>query len=355
MTRRFDLVIVGAGITGLSTALFYARRHPDKRVCVLERGFYPAGASLRNAGFASFGSPSELVEDLRHDEEAGVIDLLRQRYEGLLLLQNELGPSAMDYRQCGGYEIFTDEGNWQACLGELDRFNAWLNDVTGEQQVYKPVTRNGYNAIENRLEGYLHPGKMMRALLAKVLSTGVEVRFNTAVQRIQESTVRLQSGIEVEGKQLLLATNGFTSEFLPQAGIQPARGYVMVTGPLPGHSWKRTYHYDKGYVYFRDLGERLLIGGARNQDLTTETTTREGVNETVKQSLVSFADQVLQLSENWRIDYEWSGIMGFGRSKTPLVKQHNDRMFVAAGLGGMGVALGMKVGQKTVTLLSGQE
>ena len=75
LSNTRDLIIVGAGITGLSTALFYKRRFPKHDVLLLERGFWPAGATTRNAGFACFGSAGELLDDLQQGQdevEAGI-------------------------------------------------------------------------------------------------------------------------------------------------------------------------------------------------------------------------------------------------------------------------------------------
>lgn len=47
---QYDLILVGAGFVGLSTAIHYKEKHPGRSVLVLERGVFPSGASTRNAG-----------------------------------------------------------------------------------------------------------------------------------------------------------------------------------------------------------------------------------------------------------------------------------------------------------------
>ena len=51
-----DVVIIGSGIVGLSTALSLRERDATLRIAIIERGAMPAGASTRNAGFACFNS-----------------------------------------------------------------------------------------------------------------------------------------------------------------------------------------------------------------------------------------------------------------------------------------------------------
>ena len=60
-----DFTIVGSGIVGLNCALTLKKKHPTATILVLEKGMLPQGASSKNAGFACFGSLSELVDDLK--------------------------------------------------------------------------------------------------------------------------------------------------------------------------------------------------------------------------------------------------------------------------------------------------
>lgn len=60
-----DFTVVGAGIVGLNCALKLREKYPKSSIAVLERGLLPKGASTKNAGFACFGSVSELLDDLK--------------------------------------------------------------------------------------------------------------------------------------------------------------------------------------------------------------------------------------------------------------------------------------------------
>lgn len=349
-----DLIVVGSGITGLSTALFWKRQHPDARILVLDRGFWPTGATGRNAGFACFGSAGELVDDLLHESEQEVRDRLRLRLEGLDLLRTELGEEAIGYRETGGYEIFdsTDDPHYLESLAQMDRFSGWVEEVTGKPGSYEQRTVNGYPSIFNGLEGYVHSGMLMQRLLDLVIRSGVEVRWNTPVAKVASDGVVLEDGLELSAGKVLLATNGFTSTLSPSTRVQPARGYVLVTKPLKNLPWHGSCHYNRGYVYFRDLGNRLLIGGARDVDKASETSMENKINPRIRQWLIDFVNTRLYIDPGWEIDTEWTGIMGFGASKTPECFQTPEGVYVAAGLGGMGVATGMKLAQRTVTLLA---
>lgn len=342
---------MGAGIVGLSAAYYYKLDNPECRLLVLDRGFVPMGASTRNAGFACFGSVTEIMDDLQHESETDVKNRIKARFEGLKLLRSILGDSQIDYRPCMGYEIFDDETAFKNATGRIELFNMWLEDLTGEKEVYSETIINSYKAISNRLEGSLNSGKMMQTLIKKVEELGISIRWNSNVTDRQGSILAVNDETKLQAHKILFATNGFTSELLHDESVTPARGYVFVTNKLSDLQWKGTFHYDRGYVYFRDIDGRLLLGGARNKDFETETTTHFDINESIKKWLISFADSILKLEKGWKIDYEWTGIMGFASSKSPVIKKVDKTAYVAAGLGGMGVAIGMQIGRNAAEML----
>ncbi|MEX2476967.1 MAG: FAD-dependent oxidoreductase [Gracilimonas sp.] len=352
--REFDLIVIGAGLTGQSIAHFYKKAHPDEKVLVIDRGFFPIGASTRNAGFACFGSVTEHMADMKIEEELKIIDRIRRRFNGLKLLRNTLGDENIEYREPGAYEIFTDQKVYEEALAHLDTCNRWLNEAAGVESVYEATKHNGFPAISIKHEGCLHPGKMMRTLYEKNLKLGIEFRWQSQVLEIRQSegSVWLENGIELNGRQLAVSTNSFTSKLLDDVEIKPGRGFVMVTKPIPDFKWKGTYHYDAGYYYFRGVGnDRLLLGGARSLDINVETTIEFGVNEKIKGHLLGFANDVLKLPKGWEVETEWSGIMGFTPTKSPILKRISDKTIVVAGLSGMGVALGMQLGKEASGLI----
>lgn len=355
--NRYDLIVVGAGIVGLSSALFYKRKHSEKQVLVLDRASYPLGASTRNAGFACVGSIGEHLADMEKESEKNIGRRISRRYRGLQLLKETLGEKAIGYEACGGYEFFNSQQKFKEVAPEIDHFNGWLEELLGEEGVYEARRLEGYPVIYNRLEGALHPGKMMQELIRKVSESGVEIWWNTPVQEVGSSgEVELQNGesssLTLKGQNVLLAVNGFARKLLPEIEVHPARGLVLVTDEQDVMPWKGTFHHDRGYIYFRNIGNRLLIGGARNIAVEEEETNQFGINERIKDYLIGFVSNDLRLPPGWQIDYEWSGIMGFTPTKTPIVEQIEDCRYIAAGLSGMGIAIGMDVGHTAAEMIN---
>ncbi|SMO96543.1 NAD(P)/FAD-dependent oxidoreductase [Gracilimonas mengyeensis] len=354
--QKYDLIVVGGGLTGQSAALFYKKNNPHAKVLVIDRGFFPLGASTRNAGFACFGSVTEHMSDLKIEDEEKIVDRIRRRINGLKLLRQTLGDEAIDYQEPGSYEIFTDEETYSEAISYLDTCNALLRQASDIQDVYSKSTYQEFPAITIKREGCLHPGKMMKSLYQKNLSSGVEFRWQTPVQKIHsdDGKIELENGINLSGSTVVVATNAFTSKLLPEVEIKPGRGYVFVTKPIPELKWQGTFHYDRGYYYFRNVDQnRLLLGGARSLDIDGETTTKFGVNDLIKNHLLEFTNDVLKLPSDWEIETEWSGIMGFTQTKSPLLRAISDRCLVVAGLSGMGVALGMQLGKEAAETIDG--
>src|SRR5574343_1430185 len=88
---QVDFTIVGSGIVGLHCALALRERFPHRKILILEKGILPQGASTKNAGFACFGSLSEILDDLKSHSEEEVLQLIQKRWSGLQLLRKKLG------------------------------------------------------------------------------------------------------------------------------------------------------------------------------------------------------------------------------------------------------------------------
>lgn len=352
-STKYDLIVVGAGIVGQSTAYFYKKEHPAAKVLVVDRGIFPIGASTRNAGFACIGTIGEHIADLKIESETAVKNRIVARFNGLNLLRKTLGDEAINYEDCGGWEIFTDEYEYELCATQVPKFNRWMEELLGIEEMYKVGTYNNYPAIFNKVEGMLHPGKLIHRLHQMNIDNGVEFRWNSLVKDVDlySGVVFIEEHISFKATKVVLATNAFTKGLYTENSIKPGRGYVFVTSVIDTLLWKGTFHFNKGYVYYRSLGDdKILLGGGRNVDLLTEETSEFGINESIKNYLIDFANDVLELTTGWKIEREWSGIMGFTETKSPYLKRIGKSGLLVAGLSGMGVALGMQLGKDAARL-----
>ncbi len=352
-----DVAIIGAGLVGLTAALYLKQRQPTWRVVVLERGPLPSGASTKNAGFACFGSISELIEQEKRGDLQAVV---AARCEGLARLRELLGDAALNYQPVGGYELFRHEEKAMAanCREKIDYFNELLAPVVGHARTFRDASatasRFGFRGVEtlikNEQEGSLDAGLMMRALLGRAWAADVPVLTNCAVEALETGLgrnplVRLANGATLEAGQVLVATNAFATELLPDVAVTPGRGQVLVTEPLPDVALTGTFHYDHGYAYFRQLPDhRMLLGGGRNLDFAAEETTAPGLTKPVQQYLENLLREVILPGRQPRIDYRWSGVMGFGPALAPIIDWVRPGVLAAVRCNGMGMAMGAGTG-----------
>ncbi|GAA4273674.1 FAD-dependent oxidoreductase [Aquimarina gracilis] len=357
---NIDFTIVGSGIVGLSCALRLKNKFPKAKIVVLERGILPNGASTKNAGFACFGSLSEIIDDLNSHSEEEVLQLVQKRYDGLHLLRKNLGDRAVDYQPNKGFELFTiqDQLLYEECLSKKEQINTLLNPIF-EDPVFA-TQQNTFNFkkiqpqyIVNQFEGQIDTGKMMQSLLNKVQARGIHLLNNCMVTEIND----INTSVEIKTdhftfstNKVLIATNGFASQ-LGIEQVKPARAQVVITKPIKGLHIKGTFHLDKGYYYFRNIDNRILLGGGRNLDFATEETTQLGQTQLVQQKLEQLLGEIILPNVDFEIEHRWSGIMGVGNQKKAIVKQVSNNTFCGVRLGGMGVAIGSIVGTELADLL----
>lgn len=356
--KPVDVVIAGSGIVGLSTALSIKEKHPHLRVLIAERGALPCGASTKNAGFACFGSITELADDLQHTSEEEIVVLAERRLRGLELLRKRLGDTAIEYEALGGYELFNSTENYDQYKEYIHHFNQLLQPITGLTATYRnadhELSRFGFSGvqhlIQNTAEGQLNTGRMMEALLAKAHAAGVKIITGLNIIRFDEDAhcVRLytENGYELTAQQLIICTNGFAQQLLPDLPVNPARAQVLITKPIENLRIRGAFHYDRGYYYFRNVGNRLLFGGGRNLDFEGETTTAHTVTQRIQERLEELLQQVILPGINYQVEMRWAGTMGVGEQKKPIVKRVTPRVCCAVRMGGMGVALGSLVGEE---------
>ena len=355
---NIDFTIIGSGIVGLNCALQLKKTYPKANILILEKGVLPNGASTKNAGFACFGSLSEILDDLNTHTETEVLKLINKRIKGLKLLRQTLGDHTINYQAFGGYELFTENDNlFENCLSKKDYINKLLKPMFKAEVFslkdnifnFKNI-KNQY--IFNAFEGQIDTGKMMSALLQKVQSKGIKILNNITVQNFSEN----QESVKVKTNQyefltskLLIATNGFASQLNIQ-NVKPARAQVLITKPIKDLHIKGTFHLDHGYYYFRNIDNRILFGGGRNLDFKTEETTEFAQNKLIQNKLEALLKTTILPKTNFEIDHRWSGIMGVGKQKNTIVKQVSNNVFCGVRLGGMGIAIGSLIGKELADL-----
>ncbi|WP_316830379.1 FAD-binding oxidoreductase [Pedobacter aquatilis] len=352
----YDIILIGSGIVGLNAAIQLKISEPTLKIILLESGFLPAGASTKNAGFACFGSISELIEQESIAGQDGLAQLIEKRWKGLLKLIAILGDNTIDYQQLGGYELFKKDDNllFESCVAKIEHFNSIINPIIGSETftvANYQIDKFGFKGVEtliaNRYEAQIDTGKMMFALIKYAQELGVSIFNNCMVEDIlsDDKIVAKTKYGNFSAKKVIVTTNAFVNKLIPGLDVKPGRGQVLVTKPIQNLKIKGTFHYDKGYYYFRNIDGRVLLGGGRNLDFKAEETTDFGLTPKVQHKLEDLLKEVILPDTTFEIDYRWSGIMAFGNRLEPIITEVKPNVFCAVRCNGMGVALGSQTGE----------
>jgi gamma-glutamylputrescine oxidase len=354
-----DFVIIGCGIVGLSTSIFIKQNFPNAKVLILEKGYLPSGASTKNAGFACFGSPTELYDDLQSIPENKVWETFEMRYNGLKTLFDLVNPSLFDYEKCASWDLIQNSdqklsSDFIAYLNENAKRITKNEDVYSEDNsaIYKFDFAHIETAYKNHLEGSIDTGKLIQELHKKAINNNINILFGIELLNYQSSQneVRVNTNFgEIKSENLIICSNGFAHELIGNE-VKPARAQVLITKPIPDLKVRGTFHLDHGYYYFRNIGNRILFGGGRNLDFEGETTTELKTTDRIQNKLIEMLQTIILPNSDFEIDYSWAGIMGVGNEKAPIIKKMNNRVAIGVRMGGMGIAIGADVGKKLANL-----
>lgn len=357
--HKIDFAIIGSGIAGLSTALELRNRFPKANIVLFEKGILPQGASTKNAGFACFGSISEILSDIETSSEAEVYALVEKRWKGLQKLRALLGDEAIAFRSYGGYEIFTKDQYplYQKCFEHISTINELLHPIFHKNVFENCLERFAMQGIDkiisNPLEGQIDTGKMMNSLLHLAQQKGIKILNGITLSEYVDTgnsvQLKFENGWELYCDKLCITTNGFAKGLL-KLHVKPARAQVLITSPIEDLQIKGTFHMDEGYYYFRNIDNRVLFGGGRNLDFKTEETSAFGLTETIQSRLEQLLRTTILPHQKFEVEHRWSGIMGIGTEKSPIVKRLSENVSCGVRLGGMGVAIGSLVGEELAQL-----
>ena len=315
LPRRVDVVVVGAGITGLGLA----RRlvHDSASVMVVERAHPGSGATGRNAGFLLTGVAANYASAARRYGRSRAAEIWHFTLQNHRLVVESLGDVGAGYRRGGSWVLPASVEEREELLESASLLAE--DGLPGEWRDDAPASGGGPpGGLLNPADGELDPARALAAIAATlppgVVFDGLEaVGLEAGGRGVR---VHFERG-EVEAGRVVLATNGYTSRLAPTLPVRAARAQMLATAPLPRAITDRPVYSDFGYRYWRQLGDRrLLLGGFRNTAFDAEV----GDDDTPTEALQARLEEHLgALGVTARVTHRWAGTMGFTPDELPLV------------------------------------
>jgi glycine/D-amino acid oxidase-like deaminating enzyme len=350
-----DIIIVGAGILGCSLAAELLEKKPKQNILILERGLFPTGASTRNAGFACFGSPSEILADIQLMGEDAAAQLVAQRWQGLKKLRSRFSDTQMGLENFGGYELLAeDEKNVVEAIPYLNQLLSPLFGKSVFEDASHLIKDFGFNTKRvaflphSPLEAQINSGILIRSMQQYVSQLGARIVSGAEMLRYEAIDGKVNVAVKDDFRSeeinfvcshLFLCTNANLEKMAPKLGIKPGRGQVIITKPIPNLPFKGTFHIQEGFYYFRNMGNRILFGGGRQLDFEGECTKDFGQSTLIQEDLEEKLFNLIAPQLSPEIEMRWSGIMAFTPDKRPLVQSLESNVHAAVTCNGMGVAL----------------
>ncbi len=266
-----DVVIVGAGFTGLWTAYYLAQRDPALRIVVCEREIAGFGASGRNGGWCSALFPASLSKLSRLAGHDAAVAMQRAMHETVDEVGRVAAAEGIDCHWAKGGTVMLARS-----AAQLQRAEAEVEEARefgfGEPDL-KLLDADAARAIADATEvvggtftphcAAIHPARLVRGLADAVRRAGVSVYERTPVLEIAPGRVVTPNGT-VRARYAVRATEGYTPA-LPgfHRTVAPVYSLMIATEPLPLAVWEQIGVSNR--PTFGDL-RHLIIYGQRTAD-----------------------------------------------------------------------------------------
>lgn len=345
-----DVVIIGAGYVGLSTAYWLTEYKPNLKILILDRMTSGSGASGRNAGFLTKGSAAfynSLSSRWGMEKALQIYHFAKDSIH--LAYEHILSNSNATFEPAASITLFK---NHQISVPAEFHFSKLANPEL--PQILKKSFDGG---LVSEGEFKVDPMTLLGAMRKVLTERNVLFQENSSAFEVKEGEVLTEHN-RIKAQQVVLAMNGYMPQFssVLKDVIFPKRAQMLaVTADEPINS--PFLHYDPAEkVYWRTVSEKVIvIGGKRLLDEAGEESEFEKISPVIQNGLESYLAEKLRL--NFRILKRWSGIMGFTEHELPLVQKVRGRenLFLGAGFSGHGMGFGFKSGQELAGLLTGKK
>lgn len=355
------MVILGAGVAGLSAALECQRRGVS--AVVLERGVIGSGASTRNAGFLMRGAADNYAAGVREfgrDLARSLWALSERNLASLVALGIDRLPTFERRPSC--LLAMTEEESCELHrsveLMREDGFRAEILWKHGDAPWRNPAVRCG---MLNPDDAVINPVDLLRHLASKLDRAPVEHAEVAEVDRSGEKVVVRTADLEVRAARMLVCLNGFVGRLFPEIAhwARPNRGQMLaVRAPAAEVGVSFAYYANHGYDYFRRVDtETVIVGGRRNRFEPHERTDSDATTDEVQRSLEACAEEML--GRAFPVTARWAGTMGFSPTGLPIVSAMprvdgtgaNPRAVFCGGFTGHGMSLGYETARHAVEVV----
>ncbi len=357
---RADVAVVGAGFTGLSTALFLAERGYD--VVVLEARKVGWGASGRNGGqlLDGFVEIDKIERRLGH-EAAQVAWRMGLECRDIVLERIERYGIDCDLK-FGYLDLALNRRDIQHFYSEIERKRSLgyphaLQFVPKDELPAYIGSERYVAGLVNRANGHLHPLNLCIGEAAAAESLGARIFERSPITRVRhgrEPVVETANG-RVRAGKVVLAGNAYLGRVEPKlyGTVIPSGSYIIATEPLGPERARELLPQDMaacdqkvGLDYFRLTPDhRLLFGGLCNYSGRDP----KDITGALRPNMLKVFPQLADV----RIEYEWGGYIAISIKRIPQFGRIGENTYYAHGYSGHGLAPSHMAGKVLADAIGG--
>ncbi|MBN3855707.1 FAD-binding oxidoreductase [Paraburkholderia sp. Ac-20340] len=345
-TLDADVCVIGAGLTGVSTALNLAER--GYRVALLEASKVGWAASGRNGGQLIGGFACGIDTFRQFMNESEVQQMWAMGLETLDIVKSRVAKHNIDCALTEGYFTAANKARdvddlkrWRDEAAQrfgYDRFRYVDGDGVG-QYVQSARYPGGLYDLDS---GHLHPLNYTLGLARAAREAGVQIFEDSAVTRIRNEhdghTIETAQG-KVRAKFVVLACNTYLGELAPELArkIMPVGTYVIATEPLGKERMAalmpaQAAVCDSRFVldYFRPAPDTRMLWGGKVSYSTFEP---RNLGEAMRSDMLKTFPQLADV----KVDYAWGGFVDITMNRAPHFGRLSPTVYFAQGFSGHGV------------------
>ena len=358
----YDVVIVGGGIVGCSTAYWLQRRNPSLNVALVEAEALGSGASGRNAGFILQGTAADYLSDVERYGERTARRLWRFTRASRDLMEAELRGHAFGWTSDGSLTVAGDEEEderLRASVGRLRAAGAPVVYLEPEQTNQRLHSTGLYGGLFVTTGAVVNPLKLVHHLAAK---STADVHTHLPVKGIRwdyDDGVLLETPDQsLWSRRVVLAVGSALPSLVPALSsvVRPVRAQMLATAPAETQAIPVPAYSHRGGFYIRQEEEgHVLVGGGRHAHRRAEETDVDATTPAVQATIERYLHTHFPWAQDLPIQRRWSGTMGFSPDGRPVVGPvpgQPDSIF-ATGFTGHGMGYGFRMGRLLAQRIAG--
>ncbi len=374
LNGEWDVVIVGAGYSGLWTAHYLLDHNPALRIAIVEREFAGFGASGRNGGWCIGELAAGYDKLAAAGAAASALALMRALFDAVDEVGRVTAAAGIDcdFAKGGALRLARsaaqltrqhEEVAHMTSLGFSADDMRLLDANEATSMMASPGVRGGLFFAH---AAAIHPGKLVRGLAESVVTRGVSLIEHTAATAISERSVTTDRG-EIRAPIVVRATEGYTCD-LPglKRVLVPWYSLMIATEPIADDVWKeiglhgrQTFTDDRRLVIYgqRTADNRIAFGG-RGAPYSFGSRIDPSVESgsEAHQLIIASLHELLPQVADAKVTHLWGGVLGIPRDWFPSVGFDRDTgLGHLGGFVGEGVAAANLAGRTLADLITGAD